>query len=142
MRQREFSFGTDENGQITCPIPGCGAPLNVDRSMRIPLVVFDGGEDNHAAPVDAVADGWEVTCDECHTIDRNTQESDWRESFSLRWLLETGKGQPPTCAWCGEPFGFDESRKAEGLNLSPDGREGRWFHEGECWRNRHGGGER
>ncbi len=135
-----FYFDADECGQLKCPIPDCGAPLNLDRSMRIPLVEFDGGQDNLADPVDAVADGWEVTCDEGHTIDRNSHESDWREPFSLHWLKATGKGQPPTCGWCGEPFGLTEERKAEGLNMDRDGREGRWFHEGECWINRHGEG--
>lgn len=134
-----LAFGTDENGQITCPLPTCDAPLNLDRSYRIPLYEFDDGTDNIGDDT-GIADGWTVTCDEGHTIDRNTQESDWREPFSLRWLLETGKGQPPTCAYCGEPFGFGEERSAEGLNLSADGREGSWFHAGDCWTNRHGEG--
>lgn len=128
-----LTFDTDNNGQLTCPLPGCSAPLNLDRSYRIPLMEFDDGTDNKGDPGDAVADGWQVTCDEGHTIDRNDQESDWREPFRLSWLLVTGHGQAETCAWCGEPFTVGDAHPH-------DDELGYGYHHGECWDNRYGEG--
>lgn len=130
----DLTFGTDdETGQITCPIPGCGAPLNLVRSYCIPLVKFANDEDNGGDPADAVSDRWEVTCEAGHTVDCNTQESDWREPFRLSWLLVTGHGQPEACAWCGMPFAVGEAHPH-------DDELGYGYHRGECWENRYGEG--
>lgn len=127
-----YGFGRDVFGQVTCPIPGCDAPLNVDRSMRIPLTPYDGNEDNTAPAEDAVSDVWEVTCDDGHTVDRCEQDTNM-DPFSLEWLLVTGHGQPTLCAWCGQPFRIYEKHRV--TEDYPD-----HFHEGECWDNRGGEG--
>jgi hypothetical protein len=124
----EYVIGTDAHGSLICPIPGCDAELYLNRTYSIPLGMPDDGDDDTGSPVDAVTDGWDVGCIEGHTIDRNDQSSDWREPFSVRWLLAVGHGQPPRCGYCnaafdvGEAWQFDE----DGASLHPGECYGQW----------------
>lgn len=55
----------DEFGQITCPIPSCDEPLNLERSYSIPLIAE---QDSHHAATNAVADHWTVECIAGHVL--------------------------------------------------------------------------
>lgn len=59
----------DEYGQMTCPVPGCGEPLYLNRLYSIPLIAEQGLDHE---PKHAVSDSWEVECVHGHRIYNNT----------------------------------------------------------------------
>lgn len=54
-----------EFDQMTCPIPGCGEELYLNRTYGIALTAQ---QDNCHSPRDAVSDYWEVECIGGHRI--------------------------------------------------------------------------